>query len=111
MAERTVIAVDRAKPLPSPALLPDSLQRPSWSDPSHRLARHLCDAVEIGIIVQHRRARCFRCGRDDRVRDLHAPVVQAADMGEASVDLERSLEARGRDRDAPQGSQLLASAS
>jgi hypothetical protein len=57
--------------------------------------------------VQHRSARCFRGGSYDQVRDLHAPVVQAADMGQVPLDLERSLEARGFDRDTPQGSQLF----
>ena len=63
------------------------------SDPSHRLPGHLGDAVEVGVVVQHRRARSLRGRGDDQVCDLHAPMVQAADMCETPLDLERSREA------------------
>ena len=72
-----------------------TLQRASRSDPLHRLTCDRGNPIVIFIIVQHGRLRSFRRRRDEQVRYLDAAMVEAAAVGEPSLNFECSPEGRG----------------
>ncbi len=78
-----------------------------------RLLPSLCLEVdhqgpfEVGIIVQDARCRRFRGGGDHQIGDLDAAVVEATDVSQPSLNLERSLKGRGIGCDDPERRQLF----
>jgi hypothetical protein len=83
------------------------LQGSAGCDPLRVLACDRCDPVVIFVVMPQDGAREFGRRRDDQVRDLHAAVMQTANVSKLMLDLTCASEGFGVDRDSGQAVEFI----
>jgi hypothetical protein len=71
---------------------PERLKRSSWSHPLRRLARNRRDAIEVFVVVPYAEPRQLGRRPDQQISDLHTSVMQATDVCELTLHIERTIE-------------------